>query len=123
MNVNTVIVGGRLCAEPRVVKITAESIACNIRLAINRKYRDRSGQAKEEATFVDCVIWNKQAEVAGKYLKKGSNVLITGRLHLDTWEQDGQNRSRLVVWAERFDFIDPKTQTHGANDGKSEIPF
>lgn len=74
-------------------------------LAVNRKFKE-----KEEVTFVDCTAWGKQAETITKYVTKGKPLFIEGRLKLDTWEKDGQKRSKLSVVVENFQFL-------GAPDG------
>lgn len=60
-------------------------------------YSAEDGEKKEETTFVDVTVFGRQAEIAGDYLRKGSPVFLEGRLQLDTWEQNGQKRSRLRV--------------------------
>ena len=78
----------------------------NIGLAMNRQYQTRDGERREETTFVDCEAWGRQAEVMAQYLSKGRPVFIQGRLKLDTWQdQQGQNRSKLKVVVENFQFV------------------
>ena len=75
----------------------------DIGLAINENYKDR-----EETTFVDVTIFGRTAEIANEYLSKGSQVLIEGRLKLDTWETDGQKRSKLKVVCEKLQMLGGK---------------
>ena len=67
-------------------------------LAVNRRYTTDSGESREEVTFLDVVLWGKQAEFASKYLGKGRPVFIEGRLQMDTWEDKatGQNTPGIV---------------------------
>jgi single-strand DNA-binding protein len=72
----------------------------------------------EETTFVDVTVWGRTAEVMSEYLSKGSPVLIEGRLKLDTWEQDGQKRSKLKVICERMQMLGGKGQgSQGGAEG------
>jgi single-strand DNA-binding protein len=89
------------------VRYTPSGVAvCDMSLAINRFFGGE-GQQREETTFVDIVVWNKQAESCGRFLRKGSPCFVEGRLQLDTWEdkETGQKRSRLRVVAERVQFL------------------
>jgi single-strand DNA-binding protein len=79
-----------------------------IGIAVNRQWRDESGQQKEEVTFIDVDAWGKQAETISQYLKKGRPILIEGRLKLDSWDdkQTNQKRYQLRVVLETFQFLD-----------------
>jgi single-strand DNA-binding protein len=107
-NFNKVILAGNLTRDPELRYTPKGTAVAKLGLAINRKWRDESGQLKEEATFVDVEAFAKTAETIGQYLKKGSPVLIEGRLRLDTWDdkQTNQKRSRLLVVCENFQFLD-----------------
>ena len=79
---------------------------CEIGLAVNRKYRTKEGEDREETTFVDCEAWGKQAEVLKQYMTKGKPLFVEGRLKLDTWEdKDGGKRSKMRVVIENFQFL------------------
>ncbi len=79
-----------------------------IGLAINERRKTQGDEYVEETTFVDITLWGRTAEVAAEYLSKGSPVLIEGRLKLDTWETDGQKRSKLKVVGERMQMLGAK---------------
>lgn len=104
-NYNRVILAGNITRDPEVRYIPSGTAVADMTLAINRKYRTSSGEAQEETCFVDITVWGKQAETCGQYLKKGSSVLLEGRLKLDRWEKDGQKHSRLTVVADRVQFL------------------
>jgi single-strand DNA-binding protein len=78
-----------------------------IGLAVNRNWTSESGEKKEEVTFVDVDAFGRQAETLAQYMKKGSPILIEGRLRLDQWDdkQTGQKRSKLGVVVEGFQFL------------------
>ena len=105
---NKVILLGNLTRDPQVRYTPSGSAVAEIGLAVNRYWTDKqSNTRREETTFVDVTLWNRDAEVAGEYLAKGRSVLIGGRLQLDTWDdkQTGQKRSKLRVVAERMQMI------------------
>jgi single-strand DNA-binding protein len=78
----------------------------DVGLAVNETFKARSGEPQERTCFVDIVAWDRQAEACGKYLKKGAPILVEGRLQLDQWQtEEGQNRSKLKIRAERIRFL------------------
>jgi len=107
---NKVILMGNLTKDPRLSSIMSGSIVCEFSIALNRRYTV-NGQEKEEVCFVDIVVWGKQADSCGKYLHKGSAVLVDGRLKTDSWEdKEGNKRSRLRVAADRVQFIGSRSE-------------
>jgi len=123
-NLNTVFLMGNLTRDPDV-RYTPKGIAvAEISLAINRRWNDDAGQQQEETTFVDVTLWGKQAEVAGKYLKKGRPLFVEGRLHLDSWDdkQSGQKRSKLKVVGENIQFLGDKPAEAPAANARTNVP-
>jgi single-strand DNA-binding protein len=115
-NFNKVILAGNLTRDPEV-RYTPKGMAiAKFGLAINRTWKNESGETKEEVTFVDIDAFGRQAEVISQYLKKGRPILVEGRLKLDQWDdkQTGQKRSRLGIVLEGFQFLDS-----GRSDGSS----
>jgi len=81
---------------------------CNFGIAVNRKFR-QGDEVKEEVTFINVVVFGKQADTCGQYLNKGSAVLIEGRLQERRWEtEDGQKRSKHEVVAQSVRFLSKK---------------
>jgi single-strand DNA-binding protein len=75
-------------------------------LAVHRRFRTQAGDDREETNFLNVSLFGKQAETAARYLRKGRSVFIEGRLKYDVWKsKDGQNRSRISIVAERFQFL------------------
>lgn len=102
---NKVILIGNLTKDPRIGSNPSGSTVCDFSIAMNRRYT-LNGQDKEEVCYVDIVTWGKQADSCGKYLQKGSAVFVEGRLKTDMWnDKEGNKRSRLVVTAERIQFL------------------
>src|SRR5204862_2210345 len=93
---------GHLTRDPEL-RYTPQGIAvCDMALAVNRKFTRKSGENVDEVAFVDITCWNRLAENAAEYLKKGRPVLVSGHLAQDRWEDpsSGQKRSKLRVVAE-----------------------
>lgn len=101
---NRVILVGNLTRDPELRYISTGTAVSEIGLAINDRVK-RNDQWVDEVTFVDVTLWARTAEVANEYLSKGSSVLIEGRLKLDTWEKDGQKRSKLRVVADKMQML------------------
>ena len=115
---NQVILLGNLTRDVELKHTPSNQAVANIGLAMNRQYQTRDGERREETTFVDCEAWGRQAEVMAQYLAKGRPVFIQGRLKLDTWQdQQGQNRSKLKVVIENFQFVGGRD---GGNGGGAQ---
>ncbi|MGY8753336.1 MAG: single-stranded DNA-binding protein [Phycisphaerales bacterium] len=106
---NKVLIMGNLTRDPELKQTPSNQPVAQIGLAMNRKFKDREGNMREEVTYVDCEAWGRTAEVMAQYLSKGKPVFVEGRLKLDQWQdKDGNNRSKLKVVIESFQFIDSK---------------
>lgn len=115
---NKVLLMGNLTRDPEVRYTPGNQAVANIGLAVNRKYRTQDGQTREEVTFVDCEAWGKTAETMSQYLKKGRPVFLEGRLKLDQWQdKEGNNRSKLKVVVDSFQFIDSREGGGGSSGG------
>src|SRR5438477_736465 len=114
---NRVILVGNLTRDPEVRYTTNSTAVCDIGLAVNDRRKNASGEWIEETTFVDITLWGRTAEVAGEYLKKGAPVLIEGRLKLDTWEKEGQKRSKLKVVGELMQMLGGRSGGGGGGGG------
>ena len=118
---NKVILVGNLTRDPELRYTPKGSAVAKIGLAVNRVWTSEAGEKKEEVTFVDCDAFGKTAETMAKYLSKGKQVLIEGRLKLDQWEdkQTSQKRSKLGVVVETMQFLGAKTGDEKKNDEAS----
>ncbi|MCP3903647.1 MAG: single-stranded DNA-binding protein [Planctomycetes bacterium] len=115
---NKVLLMGNLTRDIELKSTSSGQSVAQIGLAVNRRYRTKEGEQREETTFVDCEAWARTAEVMHQYLAKGKPVFIEGRLKLDQWQdQQGNNRSKLKVVVENFQFIDSKGGGGGGGDG------
>lgn len=121
---NKVILLGNLTRDPET-RVTANDLTiCKMGLAVSRSFSTRDGERREETTFVDVDAFGRQAEVITKYLRKGSPIMIEGRLRLDQWEtNDGQKRNKLCVVLENFQFVggrDDNSNSGGGSGGGYE---
>lgn len=109
-----------------------QSVA-NFAVATDRKWKDSEGGQKEAVEYHEIVAWDKVAEIANQYAKKGSRVYIEGRLQTQSWEgQDGIKRQRTVIVAEKLILLSPKGEggssyqsesaSDKAQDTKAEAP-
>ena len=135
---NRVVLMGNITSEIDLRYTQSETAVCDVSLAVNDRRKNQAGEWVEETTFVDVTLWGRTAEVAAEYLGKGSPILIEGRLKLDTWETDGQKRSKLKVVGERMQMLGSNKKSAkpanaddngevaaavaGGNDG-DDIPF
>ena len=119
--VNKVILIGNLTRDPELRYTPKGTAIAEIGLAINRKWKSETGEAKEEVTFVDVAAFGRTAEVIGQYLKKGRPIMIEGRLKFDQWDdkQTGQKRSKLRVVCESFEFLDSGNRVEGEGTAPS----
>ena len=84
----------------------------------NWMWKDADGNAREEVLFMDCAAFGRTGDAIGEYLTKGRPIHVEGRLKLERWQQDGQNRSKVRVIVEQFRFVDSsrrEEQTGGGN--------
>ena len=108
-----VIIVGNVTRDPELRSTPSGTQVCSFSVAVNRSYKDNSGSQVENVSFFDCSAWGKQGETIAQYVKKGSGILVSGRLEQRSWEdKEGQKRSRVEIVVEDFNFI-------GGGDGGS----
>lgn len=104
---NKVILVGRLTRDPEVKNTTSGKSVASFTLAVDRRFKNKDGQ--KEADFVPIVVWGKQAEFSGQYLSKGSQIGVSGRLQVRSYDaQDGQRRYVTEVVADEIQFLSSK---------------
>jgi single-strand DNA-binding protein len=107
---NKIILIGNLTRDPEMRYTPQGTSVCNFGMAVNRKYK-QGDEIKEEVTFINVVVFGKQADTCGQYLNKGSAVLVEGRLQERRWEtEDGQKRSKHEVVAQIVRFLSRKQE-------------
>lgn len=113
---NKVVLVGNLTRDPEFRTIQSGTSVAEIGLAVNERRKDANGNWIEDTTFVDVTVWSRSAEVVRDYTRKGSQLLVEGRLKQDVWEQDGQKRSKIKVVAERIVLLGSKDSGSNGND-------
>ena len=114
-SLNQVTLMGNLTRDPELRQTPTGQNVTSFSLALNRSYKDASGEWKEVTDYVDIVCWSTLAERVAQYLSKGRRCLVQGRLQSRSWEQDGQKRSKIEVLANDVTFLD--SRGGGDNDG------
>ena len=105
-NFNKIFLIGNLTKDPELRYTPQGTAVVNLRLAVNRKFKNKNQELKEETCFVTVVAWSRQAETCNQYLHKGSSVFVEGRLQSRSWEDNaGQKRSVIDVRADRVQFL------------------
>jgi single-strand DNA-binding protein len=107
---------GNLTRDPELRQTPTGQNVTSFSLALNRNYKDSSGEWKEVTDYVDIVCWGPLAERVAQYMSKGRRCLVQGRLQSRSWEQEGQKRSKVEVLANDVTFLDSR----GAGGGDSE---
>jgi len=105
MYLNKAFIIGNLTRDPELKSLPSGVKVTTFGVATNRVWRDQDGQKKEAADFHNVVVFGRQAETVAQYLKKGSSVLVEGRMQTRSWDaQDGTKRYRTEIVADRIQF-------------------
>ena len=112
---NKVILVGNLTRDVELRHTNSSTAVTDVGLAVNDRRKTPQGEWVDEVTYVDVTLWGRQAEVASEYLRKGSRVLIEGRLQLDQWQDKdtGQQRSKLKVVGSQMMMLDGRSEGGG----------
>ncbi len=119
MYLNKAFIIGNLTRDPELRSLPSGVQVASFSVATNRVWRDKEGQKQESTEFHNVVVFGRQAETAAQYLKKGSSVLIEGRLQTRSWESEGQKKYRTEIVADRIQF-GPRSAGGGAGTVASE---
>lgn len=112
------IITGNLTRDPELRSTTSGSSVCSFSVAVNRVYRGTDGENKEEVSFIDCSAWGKLGEMIAQYGKKGTGVLVSGRLSQRSYDdKNGVKRSRTEIVVEDFNFVGGRGDSDGASSG------
>jgi single-strand DNA-binding protein len=118
VSVNSVTIGGHLTRDPELRFAGDGTAVAGFAVAINSAFTKENGEKVESVLFVECSVFGPIAESMGTYLKKGSPVLVEGRLKQDQWDdkQSGAKRTALKVIARRVHFLGTKEQSEAASE-------
>jgi single-strand DNA-binding protein len=126
MGLNHITIQGNLTRDPNLTYLPSQTAVVDFGLACNRKWKDQSGQDREEVCFVDCQAFGKTAENIAKFFKKGRAILVVGRLKLDQWETpEGDKRSKHKITVAEFHFVDSQKKSDdggGYDDDYGQAP-
>jgi len=120
---NKIILAGNLTRDIEVRYTQSGAAIGNTAIATTRKFKSQTGEQKEEVLFVDITFFGRTAEVANQYLRKGSKILVDGRLKLDQWTaQDGSKRSKHSVTVESMTMLGSKGDNEGGGYNQAQAP-
>ncbi len=120
-NFNKVILMGHLTRDPNLSQLPTGTPVCDIGLAVNRRWRDASGQQRDEVLFVDCTAFARTGQNIATHFKKGQAIHLEGHLKLDRWEtQEGAARSKIRVVIEGFRFVESAKAQNGNGQNRPE---
>ena len=115
------IITGNLTRDPELRSTPKGASVCSFSVAVNRVYKDSNGEQREDVSYIDCSAWGRLGEMISQYAKKGSGVLVSGRLDQRSWEDKngGGKRSRVEIVAEDFNFLGGPRDGGSANNSYS----
>lgn len=122
---NKVMLIGRLGADPEVRYMPSGGAVTTIRLATSRRWKDKqTNENREETEWHRVVFFARLAEIAGEYLRKGSQLYVEGRIRTQKWQgQDGQDRYTTEIVAEEMKMLDTRNTSGGTGDFGGDAPM
>ena len=122
-NINRVVLVGNLTRDPEVRQTPSGTPVCSLRIAVNSRRRDESGQWTDKPNYFSVSVFGNQAESCGQYLSKGRPVAIDGRLDWREWQtQDGQKREAVEIVAESVQFLGSRGDAEQGGGGNQFVP-
>ena len=125
MYLNKAIIIGNLTRDPELRSLPSGVKVCSFSVATNRVWKDKNGARQESADYHNVVVFGRQAETVAQYMKKGSSILVEGRIQTRSWEDktNGEKKYRTEIVADRTQF-GPKGISSGGNvgAGKAQSP-
>ena len=118
-NYNKIILVGNLTRDPQLRYLPSQMAVCDFGLAVNHKFKTKSGEDRDEVLFIDCSCFGRGGEIINQYCQKGKQILVEGRLKYDTWEdkQGGGKRSKHTVVVDNFQFLGGRDGGQGGGGG------
>ena len=121
MYLNKVMIVGNLTKDPELKQLPSGSSVANFSVATNRTWKDSNGAKQEDVEYHNIVIFGKMAETVAQYMRKGSQLMIEGRLQTQSWEKDGVKKYRTEIVAESVQFgAKPKSGSEDRQEDSSE---
>lgn len=128
LNLNKVILGGRLTAEPELKQTPGGVMVLSFSVAVNRRYQSKAEDGsmnQQQADFINCVAWRERAEFISRYFHKGSSILVVGQIQTRSWnDQQGNKRYATEVVVDETYFVDSKGEgsAYQQNAGSAYMP-
>ena len=119
MSLNSVNIMGNLTRDPELKTIPSGKAVCSLSIANNRVYT-KNGEKVTEVSYFDIEVWGVVAENCARYLKKGSGIIVEGRLKQDRWEKDGKTQSRVRISANNIHFMPKKREDASGQQTRPE---
>jgi single-strand DNA-binding protein len=127
-NINVVAITGNLTKDPELRSTPGGTSVCKLRVAVNSRRKDQSGEWVDKPNYFDVTVWGAQGENCANYLSKGRPVAVEGRLDWREWEaQDGSKRQSIEIIANSVQFLGSRSDNPGGGGGngfqpKSDVP-
>ena len=126
-NINRVLVTGNLTKDPELRSTPSGTSICKLRIAVNSRRKDASGQWVDKPNYFNVTVWGAQGENCAQYLSKGRPVAVQGRLDWREWEsQDGSKRQAVEIIAESVQFLGSRSDNQGGGGNgfqpQSDVP-
>jgi single-strand DNA-binding protein len=122
-NINRVVLVGNLTRDPELRHTPSGTAVCSLRLAVNTRRKDQSGQWTEKPNYFDITVWGTQGENCAQYLSKGRPVAVDGRLEWREWDaQDGSKRQAVEIIADSVQFLGGRGEGDFGGGGNQYIP-
>ena len=121
MAFNKVVLLGNLTADPELRTTTGGQNVASFTIAISRTWNNAQGEKQEETSFINCTAWGRTGETIAKYVQKGRQLLVSGRLQQRTWQDKdtGKNRSAIDIIVEEFSFVSDGSRGGGSSSSSS----
>ncbi len=122
-SLNKVFLMGNLTRDPELRYTPQGAAVVNLGLAVNRFFKDKSGQNQKDTCFINVIVWGQMAEVCNQYLAKGRQIIVEGRLQSRSWkDNEGKNRTTIEVKADNVQFMQPRAKEETKNVDLGEAP-
>ena len=121
--VNKVILIGRVGKDPEVRAINNGKSVANLTMATSERYKNNQGEQVEQTEWHNIIMWNRLAEIAEKYIKKGDMIYVEGKLVTRSWEKDGVTRYTTEIVCGAMNMLSPKSTTAKDNDEDDDLSF
>ena len=125
-NINRVIITGNLTRDPELRSLQSGTAVCKLRVAVNSRRKDQSGEWVDKPNYFDVTVWGAQGENCATYLSKGRPVAVDGRLDWREWEaQDGSKRQSIEIVADSVQFLGSRDGSGAGGNGmaaRSDVP-